>query len=95
MCASGLPPFSRKRCSQQALADRLEVHSGAPVFPWFARPVLRRLKTGTDAAVLADRGVEDVAASCCSEEGSALDQLNKRNRNGGKRINRKAVTFAA
>src|SRR5215471_17161144 len=32
----------------------------APVFPWFARPVLRRLKTSTDAAVLADRGVEDV-----------------------------------
>ena len=30
------------------------------MFPWLARPVLRRLKTSTDAAVLADRGVKDV-----------------------------------
>src|SRR5215813_14247632 len=48
----------------------------APVFPWFARLVLRRLKTGTDAAVLADRGVEDVVPAelglgCLAEKAAA------------------------
>ena len=42
------------------IRDGREIDFEHLVFSWLARPALWRLKAGTDAALLAYRGVEDV-----------------------------------
>jgi len=49
-----------KRCSQQALADRLEVHSEGTGVSLVCAPGPAAVKAGRDAAVRGGRGVEDV-----------------------------------
>src|SRR5215831_17809213 len=60
MCASGLPPFSRKCCSQQALADRLEVHSEGTGVSLVCAPGPAAAENRHRCCRTGDRGVEDV-----------------------------------